>query len=165
MDAGDLVPDEVVVGMIRERLEDGASGRFLLDGFPRSVGQAGALDAMLEELGAPLDGVLLLAVPREELVRRLAGRWLCRKCGRSFHEAFAPYAGGDEDPCPSDGGPCELYQRDDDKPETVANRLNVYDEQTAPLIDYYRERGLLREIDGQRSPDEVYGQIKASVPA
>ncbi len=109
--------------------------------------------------------MLLLAVPREELVRRLAGRWLCRRCGRSFHREFAPYAGGEADPCPSDGGACELYQRDDDKPETVANRLNVYDEQTAPLIAYYRDQGLLREIDGQRSPDEVYGQIKASVPA
>ncbi len=165
MDAGELVPDEVVVGMIRERLENGAADRFLLDGFPRSAGQAGALDALLAELDAPLDGVLLLAVPREELVRRLAGRWLCRKCGRSFHQEFAPYAGGEADPCPSDGGACDLYQRDDDTPETVANRLNVYDEQTAPLIAYYRDQGLLREIDGQRSPDEVYGQIKASVAA
>jgi adenylate kinase len=165
MDAGDLVPDAVVVGMIRERLEAGAADRFLLDGFPRSVGQAEALDAMLGELDAPLDGVLLLAVPREELVRRLAGRWLCRKCGRSFHEAFAPYRGGDADPCPTDGGACELYQRDDDTPATVENRLNVYDQQTAPLIDYYRRRELLREVDGRRSPDEVYGQIKAAVPA
>ncbi|MDX6554945.1 MAG: adenylate kinase [Miltoncostaeaceae bacterium] len=165
MDAGDLVPDAVVVGMIRERLEAGAADRFLLDGFPRSAPQAEALDAMLGELDAPLDGVLLLAVPREELVRRLAGRWLCRNCGRSFHEAFAPYAGGDEDPCPSTGGACELYQRADDTPETVENRLNVYDQQTAPLIDYYRDRGLLREVDGQRTPDEVYDQIKAFVPA
>jgi adenylate kinase len=162
MDAGELVPDAVVVGMIRERLAGGARD-FLLDGFPRSVPQADALDATLSELGLPLDAVVSIAVSRDELVRRLAGRWICRRCGRSFHEVFSPYGG---EPCPSGSDePCDLYQRDDDRPETVANRLSVYEEQTAPLIDYYRARGLLREVDGERSPDEVYGQIAAHIPA
>lgn len=161
MDSGELVPDAVVVGMIREKLAGGANPSFLLDGFPRSVPQADALDAMLNELGRPLDVVISIAVSRDELVRRLAGRWICRRCGRSFHEVFNPYTG---DECPAHGGKCDLYQRDDDKPETVANRLSVYEEQTAPLIDYYRARQLLREVDGERTPDEVYGQIIAYVP-
>ncbi len=161
MDAGELVPDAVVVGMIRERLADGASPAFLLDGFPRSVPQADALDAMLTDLGLPLDAVISIRVSRDELVRRLAGRWICRRCGRSFHEVFNPYPG---DPCPAGGGACDLYQRDDDRPETVSNRLAVYEEQTAPLIDYYRARQLLREVDGERPPDEVYGQIVAYLP-
>jgi adenylate kinase len=163
MDAGELVPDEVVIGMIRGRLEEGGTDRFLLDGFPRTVAQAEALDGMLAELGAPLDAVLLLDVSRDELVRRLSGRWICRACGRSWHEVFNPRPAGTV--CEVTGGDCTLYQRDDDRPETVQNRLAVYDQQTAPLIDYYRERGLLREIDGERSMDEVYAQIKASVPA
>jgi len=164
MDAGELVPDAVVVGMIRERLSDGGSGRFLLDGFPRSVPQADALDRTLSDLGMPLDAVILIGVPREELVRRLAGRWICRRCGRSFHEVFSPYDGG---ACPSGDGSeaCDLYQRDDDRPETVSHRLSVYEEQTAPLIDYYRSRGLLREVDGERTPGEVHDQIVAHVPS
>lgn len=160
MDAGDLVPDEVVIGMIRERLNGGTD--FLLDGFPRTVEQARALDPMLEELHAPVDAVLYLAVDRDELVRRLAGRWICRACGRSFHEVSAPY---DPDvPCAATGGACDLYQRPDDRAEAVANRLDVYERQTAPLIDLYRERGLLREIDGQQAPDAVYAEIQASIP-
>src|SRR5680860_1058892 len=154
MEAGELVPDNVVVGMIREKLTSGGTGRFLLDGFPRSVPQADALDGTLADLGMPLDGVISISVSREELVRRLAGRWICRRCGRSFHEVFAPYG----------GEPCDLYQREDDRPETVANRLAVYEEQTAPLIDYYRARGLLREVNGERTPDEVHGQIVAHIP-
>lgn len=163
MDAGELVPDAVVVGMIRARLAGAESGRFLLDGFPRSVPQADALDRTLADLGLPLDAVVSIDVPREELVRRLAGRWICRRCGRSFHEVFNPYGG---EPCPEGDGTerCDLYQRDDDRPETVSNRLSVYEEQTAPLIDYYRSRGLLREIDGERTPDEVHDQIVAHVP-
>lgn len=161
MDAGELVPDAVVVGMIREKLAGGQSPAFLLDGFPRSAPQADALDAMLTELGLPLDAVISIAVSRDELVRRLAGRWICRRCGRSFHEVFNPYPG---DPCPAGGGQCDLYQREDDRPETVSNRLAVYEEQTAPLIDYYRARQLLREVDGERTPDEVYGQIVAYLP-
>jgi adenylate kinase len=161
MDAGELVPDAVVVGMIRDKLAGGANSRFLLDGFPRSVPQADALDAMLTDLDLPLDAVISIAVSRDELVRRLAGRWICRRCGRSFHEVFNPYTG---EACPAGGGTCDLYQRDDDRPETVMNRLAVYEEQTAPLIDYYRARQLLREVDGERTPDEVYGQIVAYVP-
>jgi adenylate kinase len=162
MDAGELVPDAVVVGMIRERLSGGAGERFLLDGFPRSVPQADALDGTLTELALPLDAVISIAVSRDELVRRLAGRWICRRCGRSFHEVFNPYQG---EACPSGGGKCDLYQREDDKPATVVNRLSVYEEQTAPLIDYYRSRGLLREVDGERAPDEVYAQIVTHIPA
>ena len=162
MDAGELVPDAVVVGMIRDRLSSGAGERFLLDGFPRSVPQADALDGTLTDLSLPLDAVISIGVSRDELVRRLAGRWLCRRCGRSFHEVFNPYPG---DPCPAGGGTCDLYQRDDDRPETVVNRLSVYDEQTKPLIDYYRSRGLLREVDGERSPDEVHAQIVSHIPA
>lgn len=161
MDAGELVPDAVVVGMIREKLAGGATPSFLLDGFPRSAPQADALDSMLTELELPLDAVISITVSREELVRRLAGRWICRRCGRSFHEVFNPYTG---DECPTAGGKCDLYQREDDRPETVINRLSVYEEQTAPLIDYYRARGLLREVDGERTPDEVYGQIVAYLP-
>ncbi len=161
MDSGELVPDAVVVGMIREKLAGGEAPSFLLDGFPRSAPQADALDSMLTDLDLPLDVVISIAVSRDELVRRLAGRWICRRCGRSFHEVFNPYDGG---ACPSGEGPCDLYQRDDDRPETVTNRLSVYDAQTAPLIDYYRARQLLREIDGERPPDEVYGQIVAHLP-
>jgi adenylate kinase len=163
MEAGELVPDAVVVGMIRERLANGAADRFLLDGFPRSVPQADALDGTLAELGLPLDAVISIDVSRDELVRRLAGRWICRRCGRTFHEVFNPYRPGD--PCPGGGGDCDLYQREDDRPETVANRLSVYEQQTAPLIDYYRSRGLLREVDGERPPDEVHDQIAAHISA
>ncbi|MGD9696015.1 MAG: adenylate kinase [Thermoleophilia bacterium] len=134
MDAGELVPDAVVIGMIRERLAgsggEGPQERFLLDGFPRSTPQADALGELLDELGLPLDAVLLLKVDREELISRLLGR------GRS-----------------------------DDNRETIENRLAVYEQQTEPLIQYYASRGLLREIDGQRTPDEVYGQIVAHLPA
>ena len=164
MDAGELVPDAVVVGMIREKISGPDVGGFLLDGFPRSVPQADALDRMLADLSLPLDAVVSIAVSRQELVRRLAGRWICRRCGRSFHEVFNPYPG---DPCPKGDGTetCDLYQREDDRPETVENRLSVYDEQTAPLIDYYRSRGLLREVDGERTPDEVHDQIVAHIPS
>jgi adenylate kinase len=99
----------------------------------------------------------------DELVRRLSGRWLCRTCGRSFHEVFAPYRR--DEVCAATGAECRLYQREDDRPETVAHRLNVYDEQTAPLVGYYRAQGLLREIDGQGSQDHVYEQIVSSLPS
>lgn len=159
MDAGDLVPDAVVIGMIRERLHPGADD-FLLDGFPRTLAQAKALDEMLAGLDAPLDAVLSLEVSREELVRRLAGRWICRTCGRSWHEVFAPHV---RDATCEATGECDLYQRADDRPEAVENRLNVYAQSTAPLIDYYAERGLLRAIDGEQSQEGVYGQIASAV--
>jgi adenylate kinase len=158
MDAGALVPDEVVIGMIRSRL-GGSADDFLLDGFPRTVAQAEALDAMLADLDAPLEAVLSLLVPNDELVRRLGGRWLCRGCSRSYHEVFNPHA--PEDVCEATGvaGGCELYQRDDDRPETVAARLETYAAQTAPVVDYYRERGVLREIDGTGEPAAVYSRL------
>jgi len=159
MDAGELVPDAVIVGMVGEKLDADGTDNFLLDGFPRTDGQAKALDEMLGDLGVSLDHVLLLAVPRDELMTRLAGRWLCKACGKSYHETFAPYGG---EPCESGADACELYQRDDDKPEAIANRLDGYESQTAPLIEYYRSAGILREIDGNQSPDAVYEQINAA---
>ncbi len=161
MDAGGLVPDEVVIGMIREALSSQSDG-FLLDGFPRTVAQAEALGAMLDELDAPLEAVISLAVPNDELTRRLGGRWICRRCGRSFHETSNPYDGS---PCPEGDGtePCDLYQRDDDKPEAVAARLETYATQTAPVAEYYTSAGLLREVDGTGTLDEVYARIRSAV--
>ena len=159
MDAGDLVPDAVVIGMIQEALA-GRTDDFMLDGFPRTTPQAEALDAMLAGMGAPVDAVISFDVPRDELVRRLGGRWICRGCGRSFHEVSNPYDGA---PCSSTGAGCDLYQRDDDRPEAVANRLDVYDSQTAPLIDYYASRGLLRRVDGALPLDEVQAQVVEAI--
>ena len=159
MDAGELVPDGVIVGMVREKLDTDGSDNFLLDGFPRTAGQAEALDVMLSDIDVALDHVLLLDVPRDELMTRLAGRWLCKACGKSYHKTFAPYDGA---PCESGDGQCDLYQRDDDKPEAIATRLDGYESQTQPLIEYYRTAGLLREIDGNQSPDAVYEQISAA---
>ena len=158
MNDGKLVPDQVVIGMIRGRLT-GSANHFLLDGFPRTVAQAEALDATLAELGAPLDAVLSLLVPTDELVRRLGGRWLCRACGRSYHEAFNPHT--PDDVCEATGvaGGCDLYQRDDDRPETVAARLETYETQTAPVVDYFRSRGVLREVDGTGALEVVYGRL------
>jgi adenylate kinase len=159
MDAGDLVPDEVVIGMIREGLT-GRTDDFMLDGFPRTIAQAEALDAMLAGVGAPIDAVISFEVPRDELVRRLGGRWICRGCGKSFHEVSNPYGG---ESCSAGGQECDLYQRDDDRPEAVANRLDVYDAQTSPLIEYYESRGLLRRVDGALSLDEVQAQVVEAI--
>jgi adenylate kinase len=144
MDAGDLVPDEVTIAMVRDRItQPDAQGGFLLDGFPRTIPQAEVLDQMLGEVGAKLDTVLELEVPDDEVVRRLAGRRTCRNCGHVWHVAFdPPKATGTCDAC---GG--ELFQRDDDREETIRHRLEVYAEQTAPLVDYYGDRGLLVVID------------------
>jgi len=140
MDKGDLVPDEVTVGIVRDRLsnDDTATG-FLLDGVPRTLPQAQALDQMLVELGQPIDAALELRVDEDEVVRRLSGRRTCRTCGHVWHTEFDPPK--QEDVCDLCGG--ELFQRDDDKPETVRHRLQVYNDQTAPLVGYYRGRGLL----------------------
>jgi adenylate kinase len=161
MDRGALVPDEVVIGMIRERLTSGAQDAFLLDGFPRTLAQAEALDGMLAGLGAPLDAVLSLEVPPDELRRRLEGRWLCRRCGNSYHETSRPYVPGT--PCERGGGDCEIYQRADDQPEAIAARLAVYEADTAPLIGYYRDHGILRTVDGTRSADDVATRISAAL--
>jgi adenylate kinase len=152
MDAGDLVPDEVTIAMVRDRLnEDDATSGFLLDGFPRTVPQAEALDEMLAEMGTPLDGVLELRVDDEEVVRRLSGRRTCRQCGHVWHLEFDP---------PKETGVCdlcggELFQRDDDQPETIRRRLEVYLDQTAPLVDYYHQGGLLVTIEAVGQVDGV----------
>ncbi|MGB2964435.1 MAG: adenylate kinase [Anaerolineales bacterium] len=157
IDRGDLVPDEVTIGMVKDRLqrEDCQDGA-LLDGFPRTIPQADALDKILADLGASLAVVISIAVPEDVLVERASGRRLCRTCGRSYHLNFGP----PQEPglCDDDGG--ELYQRDDDVPETVLQRLQVYQAQTSPLIDFYHSRGILQEINGDQPIDEVAGDIE-----
>jgi len=156
MDKGQLVPDEVVVGMVKDRLSqpDCAKG-FLLDGFPRTVAQADALSTTLDQMGIKLDGVINIEVPRERLMARLTGRRVCKKCGASYHVLFNPPQ--KEGVCDNCGG--ELYQRSDDNEETVANRLDVYEAQTQPLIDYYQKRGLLININGDQDIDLVLQEI------
>jgi adenylate kinase len=156
MDAGGLVPDEVVVGIVRERLQqDDCRGGFILDGFPRTVPQANALCEALEVLGRELDAAVSLEVNVDALVERLTGRRTCRNCGRGFHVKFdPPKAVGQCDAC---GG--ELLQRDDDREETIRRRLEVYAEQTSPLVDYYRDAGLLAEVDGMQSMAVVQQRI------
>jgi adenylate kinase len=161
MDAGELVPDEVIVGMITERVADGdARDGFLLDGFPRNEQQADALADALRGLDRHLTAALLIEVPDEELVRRLAGRRVCVKNpSHIYHMDFDPPK--HEGVCDQDGS--RLLQRDDDKEETIRRRLEVYHAQTEPLIDYYDEGGLLRRFDGTRSADEVHAHVRATV--
>jgi adenylate kinase len=152
MDRGDLVPDDVTIDMVRLRLaEPDATDGFLLDGFPRTVPQAQTLDDMLVDSGVKLDVVLELVVENDEVVRRLSGRRTCRTCNHIWHVEFDPPA--EEGVCDLDGG--ELYQRDDDKPETIANRLEVYDKDTAPLVSYYALRNILIGIDATGPVDDV----------
>ena len=152
MDRGDLVPDDVTIDMVRLRLaEPDATTGFLLDGFPRTVPQAQTLDDMLSEAGVKLDVVLELVVENDEVVRRLSGRRTCRTCNHIWHVEFDPPA--EDGVCDLDGG--ELYQRDDDKPETIANRLEVYDTDTAPLVSYYALRNILIGIDATGPVDDV----------
>jgi adenylate kinase len=160
MDAGELVPDEVIIGVIVERVKsDDARDGFLLDGFPRTIAQAEALDGALDELGRDLTGVLLVDVPDEEIVRRISGRRVSPSSGRVYHVDFDPPKSEGVDDV--DGTP--LIQRDDDKPETVRKRLEVYHAQTAPLVAYYEDRALLHHIDGTLSPDEVRDHVRATV--
>jgi adenylate kinase len=161
MDAGDLVPDEVIVGMISKRVrEPDAGDGFLLDGFPRNAEQADALAKALESLGRHLSAALLIEVPDDELVRRLAGRRVCVKNpSHIYHVEFDPPK--HEDVCDQDGS--RLMQRDDDKEETIRRRLEVYHSQTEPLIEHYDETGMLRRFDGTRHPDEVHTRIRATV--
>jgi adenylate kinase len=163
MDSGDLVPDEVTIAMVRARLsEPDAIAGFLLDGFPRNVAQAYELDSMLSDLGASVDVVLELDVDRDEVVRRLSGRRLCKKCGHAWHIEFDPPKLPDV--CDRCGG--ELYQRDDDKPETVRHRLEVYAEQTTPLIEFYGSRGQLVIMDAVGPVEDVTERaISVLVPA
>jgi len=160
MDSGGLVPDDLVIGLVGERLEqpDAKTG-CVLDGFPRTVAQAQALDALFARKGLTLDRVIYFNVSRPELLRRLTGRRVCRTCGHTYHLVSAPpKVAGKCDVC---GG--ELYQRPDDSEATVANRLDVYEKQTAPLLDYYRERKLLAEISGEGRVDEVTRAIRKAV--
>lgn len=155
MDAGQLVPDEVTINMVRERLaEPDAADGFLLDGFPRTVPQANALDKLLADLGTGLDVVLELVVENDEVIRRLSGRRTCRGCGKVWHLEFdAPTS---EDRCDRCGG--QLFQRDDDKPETVAERLRVYARDTAPLIQFYGAQGKLVGIDATGPVEDITGR-------
>ncbi len=160
MDAGELVPDEVMVKMAAERLQEpDAQDGFILDGFPRTLEQAQALDEQLSELGRRVTTALLIDVPDEEVIRRLSGRRVCVKAGHNYHVEFDPPK--HEGICDQDGS--RLIQRDDDKPEVVKNRLKVYHEQTEPLVDYYDEQGLMRRIDGTRDPTDVHDHIRAVI--
>ncbi len=156
MDAGALVPDDVVVGIVQERLQqDDCGSGFILDGFPRTVPQADALKVTLQDLGKDLDAVISLEVDTEALVERLTGRRTCCNCGRGFHVKFDPPVSPGV--CNACGG--ELIQREDDQEETIRKRLEVYREQTSPLIQYYREEGLLVEVDGMQDMNRVQDQI------
>lgn len=160
MDRGDLVPDEVICGVIVERIDSPeALDGFLLDGFPRTLPQAEALDQALAPLGRRLTAVLSIEVSDEEVVRRLSGRRVCEKNGHPYHVELDP----PKNPgfCDQDGSP--LIQRDDDREETIKHRLEVFHEQTAPLVDHYERAGLLRRFDGSRSPDEVHAHIRATL--
>jgi adenylate kinase len=158
MDRGDLVPDEVMVGLIAERVASAeAADGFILDGFPRTMAQAEALDGKLSELGRALTAVLLIEVPDEEVVRRLSGRRVCVNEGHVFHMDFDPPK--EEGVCDICGGRLEI--RDDDKPEVIRRRLGTYHEKTEPLVAYYEERGLLYRIDGLPLPDEVAARTRA----
>jgi adenylate kinase len=160
IDRGDLVPDEVTIGMVADRLsrEDCIAGA-LLDGFPRTITQAEALDGILTELGASLSAVISVDVPEDSLVERASGRRICRSCGQSYHLKFNPPK--QEGICDEDGG--KLYQREDDKSDTVRQRLAVYQAQTSPLIEFYRTRGILKEINGDQPIDDVGKDIKAVI--
>lgn len=157
---GALVPDDVIVELIAERLQQKDCARgFLLDGFPRTIPQAESLDAILKNLALSLNGVLSVQVPREVIIERLAGRRTCKRCGALSHVVFEPSKqAGVCDRC---GG--ELFQRDDDREETIANRLTVYEAQTAPLVDYYRRQGMLREIDGVGSISDIRARVMTAL--
>jgi adenylate kinase len=160
MDAGELVPDDLINKVIAERLDSGeADDGFLLDGFPRTIGQAEMLEKTLEGRGRALSGVLLIEAPDDDVVRRLSGRRTCSKNSHVYHVDFDPPK--NEGVCDQDGS--RLIQRDDDKPETVRKRLSVYHDQTEPLIEWYDGRGLLRRFDGTRPPDEVHDRIRATL--
>ena len=160
MDAGQLVPDSVTIGIVKERLAkaDCQTG-FILDGFPRTLEQAAALDVTLGELDIKIDQVINITVPDDELVQRVTGRRICRNCGATYHVVFNPVAKpGECDKCQG-----EIFQRAEDQEETVKKRLTVYGAQTQPLIEYYRERGLYSEIDGRQAIDKVLEDIEISL--
>ena len=160
MDAGELVPDELIVAMAADRLQqDDAEDGFILDGFPRTLEQAGALEQQLAELGRRVTAALLIDVPDTEVIRRLSGRRMCVKSGHNYHVEFDPPKR--EGVCDQDGS--RLVQRDDDEPDVVENRLRVYHAQTEPLVDYYDRQGVMRRIDGTRPPTEVHDHIRSVI--
>lgn len=160
MDKGALVPDSVTVGIVKERLaQDDCKKGWILDGFPRTTAQASALDAILHDLGIQLTAVLDFNVNRDDLVKRVSGRLVCRQCGASFHKEFHPPK--QEGVCDNCGG--ELYQRADDNEVTVRERLAVYDTSTKPLIDYYKVSGRYYEINGDQSMDKVFADVQAAL--
>jgi adenylate kinase len=159
MDSGTLVPDDIVVGMIEERITGNGEAGFLLDGFPRNVAQAEALDAMLDRHGMHLDRVVFMHAPEQALIERLSGRLICRACGFSFHRQYSPpRVAGRCDRC---GG--ELYQRDDDREDVIAERLKVYRVQTEPLLAYYRDASGFRQVDAAGEMQAVYAALKEVV--
>ena len=158
IDAGNLVPDEVTIGIVRDRLaKDDCKKGFILDGFPRTVGQADALKGILSELGLTLDKVLNISVPASELIERAVGRRICKACGATYHLKFNPTK--EEGKCDECGG--ELYQRADDTAETMGNRLKKYEESTKPLIDYYTAAGVYAEVDGLQDISKVTESLVA----
>jgi adenylate kinase len=160
VERGDLVPDDLISAVIEQRLDSGeADDGFLLDGFPRTIGQAEMLEQALDKRGRRLTAALLIDAPDEEVIRRLSGRRTCSKNGHVYHVEFDPPK--HEGVCDQDGS--RLVQREDDKPETIAKRLEVYHQQTEPLIDWYEKRGKLRRFDGSRTPEEVNSHIRATL--
>ena len=160
MDKGELVPDKVVIGLIEERLEQNDTKKgYILDGFPRNTAQAETLDKMLKDLVMPLDSALSIDVPKDDLMKRLTGRRTCKKCQQMYNVYFsAPKKDGVCDKC---GG--EFFQRDDDKEETIKKRLDVYEAQTAPLIDYYKKKGMLKSISGTGSIEDIFSKVCAAI--
>lgn len=162
MEKGNLVPDEVTNGIVKERLaqDDTKDNGFLLDGYPRTINQAQALDENLKDLGRELDGIVYIKVSTDVLMDRLTGRIICSECGATYHKTFNP---------PKEEGVCDVcgsndfYQRDDDKPETVKNRIEVNEHQTQDLLDYYSDRDLILTIDGLGTPEEVFAQVKEAL--
>jgi len=161
MDAGQLVPDDLIIGLIRERMQaDDVKSGVIFDGFPRTVPQAEALDALLDGMGEPISRVVAIDVPREVIRERITGRRSCRSCGAVFHVEFSPPAkDGVCDRC----GATDIYQRDDDKPEKVDVRLDAYAAQTAQVIPYYEARQLVGHVDGNQSPNAVYEAVRGEV--
>lgn len=158
MDAGDLVPDEVTNGIVAERLDqDDTTDGFLLDGFPRTIPQAEVLEQILSDQDRQLDAAIYIKVDKSILMERLTGRFICSNCGETYHKLYNP---------PQEDGVCdvcggtEFHQRDDDKPETVKKRIEVNEEQTNALVDFYQEKGILRVIDGQQAPNDVFADIQ-----
>lgn len=162
MDRGNLVPDRVVIGLVRERIgEPDCAGGFILDGFPRTVEQAESLEAILKERNHPLDLCVNIRVASKELVKRLSGRRVCKVCNALYHVYFDPPR--NENICNKCAG--ELFQRDDDREDTIQTRLEVYEEQTAPLIRYYRDKGILRDVDGKGSVAQIFDRIVGALDA